>query len=255
MAITGTKLFTSGEILTSTDVNQYLMRGIKVFATSTARDNAYGGAGEPTLEEGEVCYLLDANVIQFYNGSSWVNDLNTNTGVAQTIVDAKGDILAASAADTIVRVAVGANGTVLTADSAETAGVKWATPTFTASGFSTVATNQTTSSTSYTNLATTGPTVTLTTGTTAFVWGSATMIDVNNDGVDCYISIAISGATTVAASDTWSGYVRQDQNMDTGVIIYQFTGLTAGSNTFTMQYRKSGGTTAGFESRRLTVFA
>lgn len=46
--------------------------------------------------------------------------------VAKTLVDAKGDLLVGSAADTLVRRAVGANGTVLTADSAEADGVKWA---------------------------------------------------------------------------------------------------------------------------------
>ena len=45
------------------------------------------------------------------------------------IWDAKGDIVAATGADAAVRVAVGANDTVLTADSAQAAGVKWATAT------------------------------------------------------------------------------------------------------------------------------
>ena len=49
-------------------------------------------------------------------------------GIQPTIVDAKGDIIAASAADTPARLAVGANNTVLTADSAEATGLKWATP-------------------------------------------------------------------------------------------------------------------------------
>jgi hypothetical protein len=56
---------------------------------------------------------------------SWVADA---TGIPATIFDAKGDIIAATAADTASRLAVGANGTVLTADSAEATGLKWATP-------------------------------------------------------------------------------------------------------------------------------
>jgi len=46
--------------------------------------------------------------------------------IPATIVDAKGDIIAASAADTVARLAVGANDTVLTADSSTATGLKWA---------------------------------------------------------------------------------------------------------------------------------
>jgi hypothetical protein len=49
-------------------------------------------------------------------------------GILPTIVDAKGDIIAATAADTVARVAVGTNGQVLTAASGQAAGVQWATP-------------------------------------------------------------------------------------------------------------------------------
>ncbi len=49
-------------------------------------------------------------------------------GIQPTIVDAKGDIIAATAADTPARLAVGANDTVLTADSSTATGLKWATP-------------------------------------------------------------------------------------------------------------------------------
>jgi len=51
-----------------------------------------------------------------------------NAAIAKAIVDAKGDLIAATAADTVSRLGVGANGTVLTADSAEATGLKWATP-------------------------------------------------------------------------------------------------------------------------------
>lgn len=45
-----------------------------------------------------------------------------------TILDAKGDLISATAADTPARLAVGTNGQVLTADSSTSTGLKWATP-------------------------------------------------------------------------------------------------------------------------------
>jgi hypothetical protein len=45
--------------------------------------------------------------------------------IASTIVDAKGDLLVGTAADTVGRVAVGSNGTYLKANSSATGGVEW----------------------------------------------------------------------------------------------------------------------------------
>jgi hypothetical protein len=53
---------------------------------------------------------------------------NAGAAIAKTIVDAKGDIIAATADNTVSRLAVGANDTVLTADSTQATGLKWATP-------------------------------------------------------------------------------------------------------------------------------
>jgi len=54
-----------------------------------------------------------------------------NGAVAKTIVDAKGDLIVATAADTVSRLAVGTNDYVLTAASGETTGLKWAPATST----------------------------------------------------------------------------------------------------------------------------
>jgi len=96
MAITGTALFTSGEVLTADAVNQYLMRGVKVFADATVRAAAYGGAGEPTLNEGETSYLLDTNALYTYDGAAWqsasaVSSVFTRTGA---VVAGNADYLA-----------------------------------------------------------------------------------------------------------------------------------------------------------------
>lgn len=53
-----------------------------------------------------------------------------------TILDAKGDLISATAADAPARLAVGTNGQVLTADSSTSTGLKWATPSALATGWS-----------------------------------------------------------------------------------------------------------------------
>ena len=57
---------------------------------------------------------------------TWVAQDDSNA-IQNAIVDAKGDLIAATAADTPARLAVGTNGQVLTADSTASTGLKWAT--------------------------------------------------------------------------------------------------------------------------------
>jgi len=54
--------------------------------------------------------------------------ITSGSAINPNIVDAKGDIIAATAADTVARLAVGSNNQVLTADSSTATGLKWATP-------------------------------------------------------------------------------------------------------------------------------
>lgn len=118
----GFKTFTTGEVLTAADTNGYLMQGVLVFASAAARDAAI-----TSPQEGQCCYLKDTDAILTYSGSAWVGFDDSNA-IQNAIVDAKGDLIAATAADTPARLAVGANDTVLTADSSQATGLKWATP-------------------------------------------------------------------------------------------------------------------------------
>jgi hypothetical protein len=61
-------------------------------------------------------------------GVDWEDTGSGATGVyiPTSLVDAKGDLIAAAADNTVARLPAGSNGQVLTADSAQTLGVKWA---------------------------------------------------------------------------------------------------------------------------------
>jgi hypothetical protein len=141
----GFKDFVTGEVLTAADVDGYLMQGIWVFASAAARDAAVTAPAE-----GNFAFTKDTNSLWYYDGAAWVasgatgdiEGVTAGTGISgggtsgtvtitnsmATAIDAKGDLIGGTGADTFARLAVGANDTVLTADSTAATGLKWAAP-------------------------------------------------------------------------------------------------------------------------------
>jgi hypothetical protein len=121
MAGAGYKLYATGDVLTASDVNTYLMQQtVMVFANAAARTTALSGV----VSEGMLSYLKDTNAVEVYDGANWVASDDPNA-IQNTIVDAKGDLITATGADVPARLAVGSNGDTLVADSAATTGLRW----------------------------------------------------------------------------------------------------------------------------------
>ena len=198
-------LFVASEVLTAADMNLSAGTGVPVFSNSTTRDAGFGGAGEKVLAEGQLCYLSDSNIVQYYSGSAWATVGPTASAV--------------SAFDS-----------------------------------NRVNTLQSTSSTSYVGL-TTAQVITMTTGTKALVILSG-VLSANIDTIP-RASVAVSGATTIAASDANSA---STQCTVSGGYSFVFSNaipltLTAGSNTFTMQFKNNSATSVSFLERCMTVIA
>jgi hypothetical protein len=67
----GFRTFTAGEVLTASNVQNYLMdQSVMVFGGSAARSSAIGTAN---FEEGMVSYLTDTDKVEAYNGTNWVS--------------------------------------------------------------------------------------------------------------------------------------------------------------------------------------
>ena len=99
--------------------------------------SAYSTANANTanLVNPSIAYTLNSLQTQ-------VTNLDATGSVAKAIIDAKGDLLVGSANDAVDNLTVGSNDYILTADSAQTLGIKWAAPAVTLSNSATL-TNKT----------------------------------------------------------------------------------------------------------------
>lgn len=116
---------------------------------------------------------------------------------------------------------------------------------------------ETTTSSTYGDLSTPGPTVTLETGERAFVMLSAGLEPVSTNNVAGAMSVQISGASNIAASDSNSvsldGITAGTGNIRMG-ITHLIDNLTPGTNVFQCKYRAVNSSNFRFWRRTIVVF-
>jgi hypothetical protein len=119
----------------------------------------------------------------------------------------------------------------------------------------TISTLQTTTSLTFTDLATVGPAVTATTGPSALVFMSS---NISNSvaGGGGLMSVAVTGASAVSPSDDRGlRFISDVAGMvNRATCVHHQISLTGGSNTFTAKYEANIGGTATFQFRELGVF-
>jgi len=166
-----------------------------------------------------------------------------------------GDTIYSSSGSTPARLGIGSTGQVLTVAGGVPTWAASSAPTFT-NGVTDVATNENTTSGSYTDL-TTVQSVTVTTGTRAIVFISTAIQNGATANAGGIMSFGISGATTRAAADITSIGLRYFANASNLQLQFSgaflVTGLTAGSNVFTAKFKAEGGIAAYFLNRRIQV--
>jgi hypothetical protein len=194
--------FTSGQILTAAQMNSVQQQAVMTFTNEAARDAALTAPSE-----GMVAYLTAATV-------------PAATGTTTTIPTG------------VITAYNGTNWVCLSTISA-----------ITGTGGSTTSTSYTTTLSGSPG---TNPSITLVTGTTCRL--DLTCIFASSDGAAgnaAYYGVAVSGATTITAAntDTANGLLRTFQVFSpTNSMTKIITGLTPGTNTFTINYKVDAGT-------------
>jgi len=117
-----------------------------------------------------------------------------------------------------------------------------------------VSTYESTASTSYVDLTTAGPAITVSHGVVMFI-SVGCLCRAANVGLGTAMSFAMSGSNTVAAADANCFYIESGNADDIfcGTWTTIATGLSSGTTTLTAKYRAVGATTATFAHRLLVA--
>lgn len=193
-----TGLFSAGDTVSIQNIGA----GVCTVTAGTATVNTSGSLVLAQYQGG-ILYFTSASAAIFFQfatpASGDIEGVTAGTGISgggtsgtvtitnsmATAIDAKGDLVAGTGADTFARLAVGANDTVLTAASGEATGLKWAAPAATGSNWSL-----------------------LNSGGTALT--AATTITISSISGRDSILILITGASAVNASQAFSFRINGD---------------------------------------------
>jgi len=237
----------------NTALSGVLSEGMVAYLTDTNDVTIYDGAAWNSFGAGDITGVTAGTGLSG-GGTSGAVTLSINTATtadlttAQTLtnktltspvlttpsisnIDAKGDLLAGTADNTISRLAVGANNTVLTADSAEATGMKWATST----------------SATYTNYTPTFTNFTLGNGTIDVAryaqsgklitgYGKVTLGSTSVMGTDLIFTLPVTASSNVVVSP-----IGQCQLTDTGNLTYYGFVLYATTTTAKLVIGNSNG--------------
>lgn len=142
-----TALFSAGDTVSIQNIGA----GVCTVTAGTATVNTSGSLVLAQYQGG-ILYFTSASAAIFFQfatpASGDIEGVTAGTGISgggtsgtvtitnsmATAIDAKGDLVVGTGADTFSRLAVGTNGYTLVADSAETTGLKWAAAAGAASG-------------------------------------------------------------------------------------------------------------------------
>ena len=155
---------------------------------------------------------------------TWVTSDDANA-IQNTIVDAKGDLIAATAADTPARLAVGTNGQFLTADSTAATGLAWTTASGGFPAWTSYTPTVTASSGSITTYSAAG--WYSQSGKTVVAQARVTITTVGTAAGTMVVTLPITAAT--GASKEWIGAALEGQTTGNSGWISVLSGATAGN--------------------------